>query len=156
MSPRRTSIDLALIAGFAALIAACALLPGITVGTSGVPITLQTFGVLLAGAVLGATRGFLAVALYVVVGLAGLPIFSGGAGGVGVLAGPSVGYLLGFAPAAFLCGFLVERLPRHKLATSVPLIFLAGWFSSLALHPHARHRRARGAAGPQLVRRVRR
>lgn len=133
MSTRRTSVDIALIAGFAALIAACAILPGISVGASGVPITLQTFGVLLAGAVLGATRGFLAVVLYVVVGLAGLPIFSGGTAGIAVLSGPSVGYLLAFAPAAFLCGFIVERLPRHKLATSVPLIFLAGWVSSLLL-----------------------
>lgn len=131
-----TSTDVALIAGFAALIAVCALLPAIVVGSSGVPITLQTFGVLLAGAVLGAKRGFLAVLLYVVVGLAGLPIFSGGVGGLAVLAGPSVGYLLAFAPAAFLCGFLVERLPRAKVATSVPLIFLAGWISSLlVIHP---------------------
>lgn len=131
-----TSTDVALIAGFAALIAVCALLPAIVVGSSGVPITLQTFAVLLAGAVLGAKRGFLAVLLYVVVGLAGLPVFSGGAGGLAVLAGPSVGYLLAFAPAAFLCGFLVERLPRAKVATSVPLIFLAGWISSLlVIHP---------------------
>ncbi|QBR94017.1 biotin transporter BioY [Nocardioides euryhalodurans] len=131
-----TSTDVALIAGFAALIAVCALLPAIAVGSSGVPITLQTFAVLLVGAVLGAKRGFLAVLLYVVVGLAGLPVFSGGAGGLAVLAGPSVGYLLAFAPAAFLCGFLVERLPRAKVATSVPLIFLAGWLSSLlVIHP---------------------
>ena len=130
MSPRRTSTDLALIAGFAALIAVCALLPAIKVGAGIVPITLQTFGVLLAGAVLGAKRGFLAVLLYVIVGAAGLPIFSGGAAGLGVLAGPSAGYLLGFPLAAGLCGFLVERLPRHKLATSVPLIFGCGIVSS--------------------------
>ena len=130
---RRTSTDIALIAGFAALVAACALLPGVPVGPLGVPITLQTFAVMLAGAVLGSTRGFLAVALYVVAGLAGLPIFSGGASGLGVLAGPTAGYLLAFAPAAWLCGAVVERLPRHQLATSVPLVFLAGWFSSLAL-----------------------
>ena len=137
MSTRRTtSTDLALIAGFAALIAVCALLPAIKVGANPVPITLQTFGVLLAGAVLGSRRGFLAVLLYVVVGLAGLPVFSGGTGGLAVLAGPSVGYLLAFAPAAFLCGFLVERLPRRKIATSVPLIFLAGLASSaLLIHP---------------------
>jgi biotin transport system substrate-specific component len=125
-SSRRTSTDLALIAGFGALVAASAILPAIPVGQLGVPITLQTFAVLLAGAVLGSVRGFLAVALYVVVGLAGAPIFAGGNGGLGVLAGPSAGYLLAFAPAAFLCGFLVERLPRHLLARSVPLISLAG------------------------------
>lgn len=135
MSTRRsTSTDLALIAGFAALVAVCALLPTIEVGI--VDITLQTFAVLLAGATLGARRGFFAVLLYVAVGAAGLPVFSGGAAGLGVLAGPSGGYLIGFPLAAALCGFIVERLPRRKLATSVPLILLAGLAGSFAfIHP---------------------
>ncbi|MGZ5400125.1 MAG: biotin transporter BioY [Nocardioides sp.] len=138
MSSRRasTSTDIALIAGFAALIAGCALLPAISVGAGIVPITLQTFGVLLAGAVLGAKRGFLAVLLYIAVGAAGLPVFSGGASGLAVLSGPSAGYIAGFPLAAAMCGFLVERLPRHKLATSIPLIFLCGLASSaLFIHP---------------------
>lgn len=126
----RIATDLALIAAFAALVAACALLPAIRVGVVPVPITLQTFAVLLAGAVLGARRGFLAVLLYVVAGAAGLPIFSEGRSGLGVLFGPSAGYLLGFPLAAALCGFIVERLPRETIARSVPVIFLAGIFSS--------------------------
>ena len=130
MSTRRSSTDLALIAGFAALVAACALLPAIQVGAGLVPITLQTFAVLLAGAVLGARRGFFAVLLYVAVGAAGLPVFSGGAAGLAVLTGPTGGYLIGFPLAAGFCGFLVERLPRRSVATSVPLIFLAGLVSS--------------------------
>jgi biotin transport system substrate-specific component len=130
MAARRSSTDLALIAGFAALIAACALLPAIQVGAGLVPITLQTFAVLLAGAVLGARRGFFAVLLYVAAGAAGLPVFSGGAAGLAVLAGPTGGYLIGFPLAAGCCGFLVERLPRRSAATSVPLIFLAGVVSS--------------------------
>ncbi len=132
MSSRRvsTSTDIALIAGFAALIAACALLPAIQVGAGIVPITLQTFGVLLAGAVLGAKRGFLAVMLYIVVGAAGLPVFSGGAAGLAVLSGPTAGYIAGFPLAAALCGFLVERMPRQQIATNIPLIFLAGLVSS--------------------------
>lgn len=125
----RTTTDLALVAGFAAIIAVCAILPSLKVAGP-VPITLQTFGVLLAGAVLGSKRGFLAVSLYLVVGLAGLPVFSGGGAGPGVFAGPSVGYLIGFPLAAFLCGFIVERLPRQKIATSVPLVFIAGLASS--------------------------
>ncbi|WP_375001015.1 biotin transporter BioY [Aeromicrobium sp. CTD01-1L150] len=131
-APRRrsTSTDIALIAAFAALIAVCALLPAIHVGAGLVPITLQTFGVLLAGAVLGAKRGFLAVLLYVVVGAAGLPVFSGGKAGLGVLTGPTGGYIVGFALAALLCGFLVERLPRGTVSRSVPLVFLAGIVSS--------------------------
>ena len=121
--------DLALVVVFAALIAVCALLPAIKTGGA-VPITLQTFAVLLTGAVLGARRGFAAVMLYLLLGLVGLPIFSGGAGGPGVLAGATAGYLVGFPLAAALCGFIVERLPRAKAASSVPLVFAAGLFSS--------------------------
>lgn len=129
-APRRsTGTDVALIAGFAALIAVCAISPAISIGGP-VPVTLQTFGVLLSGAVLGAHRGFLAALLYVVAGTAGLPIFSGGAAGLAVLTGPSAGYLIGFPLAAGLCGFLVERLPRQAIQTSLPLIFAAGLASS--------------------------
>src|SRR5690606_19974891 len=126
---RRTGTDLALVSAFAALIAVCAILPGIKIGLP-VPITLQTFGVLLAGAVLGARRGFLAVLLYLVVGAAGLPVFSGGNAGLGVFQGPSAGYLLGFPLAAALCGFIIERLPRDRIATSVPLLWATGLVSS--------------------------
>ncbi|MDT0202874.1 biotin transporter BioY [Nocardioides sp. AE5] len=128
---RRTSTptDIALISGFAALIAVAAILPAINLAGP-VPITLQTFAVLLAGACLGATRGFLAVVLYIAVGAAGLPIFSNGAAGLGVLAGPTAGYLIGFPFAAALCGFLVQRLPRQKIQQSVPLVFAAGLLSS--------------------------
>lgn len=108
--PASAATDLALIATFAALIAACALLPAIPVGVLPVPITLQTFGVALAGAVLGARRGFLAVLLYVVVGLAGAPVFAGGTGGLAVAAGPSMGYILAFPLAALAVGFLTERV----------------------------------------------
>ncbi len=127
---RLTATDLALVAAFAALIAACALLPAIHVGAGVVPITLQTFAVLLSGAVLGAKRGFLAVLLYLAVGAAGLPVFAGGKAGLAVFAGPSMGYLIGFPLGAALCGFIVERLPREKIATSVPVIFAAGLVSS--------------------------
>ena len=135
--PRRTNVatDLALIATFAALIAVCALLPAIAVGGL-VPITLQTFGVMLAGAVLGARRGFLAVLLYLAVGAIGLPVFSGGSAGLAPFAGPTVGYLVAFPLAALSTGFIVERLPRRKIATSIPFIFLAGFASSLVfIHP---------------------
>lgn len=130
-SSRSTATDIALIAGFAALIAVCAILPAIQIAGP-VPITLQTFAVLLAGAVLGPVRGFLANVLYIAVGAAGLPVFSGGAAGVAVLAGPSAGYLVAFPFAAALCGFIVSKLPRRKLQ-SAGLIFLAGLVSSILL-----------------------
>ena len=132
--PSRTgrlgTTDLALVAGFAALIVVCAVLPAINV-TGLVPITLQTFGVLLAGAVLGPLRGFLAVLLYLALGVAGLPVFSGGAAGLAVLAGPTAGYLIGFPLAAALTGFLVTRLPRGAAARNVPLVFLCGLIGSV-------------------------
>lgn len=129
MSSRRNpGTDIALVAAFAALIAVCALLPAIKVAGP-VPITLQTFAVLLSGAVLGMRRGFLAVLLYVGAGTAGLPVFSGGAAGLAVLTGPTAGYIVGFPLAAALCGFIVERLPRRSLS-SAPAIFAAGLLSS--------------------------
>jgi biotin transport system substrate-specific component len=69
-----------------------------------VPITGQTLGVLLVGTLFGPRRGAAAVAAYVLEGLAGLPVFAGGAAGIGVLFGPTGGFLVGFVPAAAIAG----------------------------------------------------
>ena len=105
MRTRTATTDLALVAVFAALVAACTLVPPIPVGI-GVPITLQTLGVMLAGLVLGPVRGFLAVLLYVLVGLAGLPVFAQGGAGLANLVKPSAGYLLAFPLGALVTGAL--------------------------------------------------
>lgn len=129
-----TGTDVALIAGFAALVAVCAILPSIKLAGP-VPITLQTFAVVLTGAVLGPRRGFLAIMLYLAVGAAGLPVFSEGRSGFGVFSGPSAGYIAGFPLAAGLCGLIVSRLPRRAVQTNVPLIFAAGLISTaLCIH----------------------
>lgn len=130
MTPRSRTTDVSLIAGFAALIAVCALLPSLKTGF-GVPITLQTFAVLLTGACLGSVRGFFAVALYLAGGAIGLPIFSGGASGLGTFTGPTAGYLIAFPLAAALVGFLVER--NRSRATDFTLVFTAGLLSSFLL-----------------------
>lgn len=109
-----TSFDLANIAVFAALTCVLALAPAVPVGALGVPITLQTLAVFLTGMVLGGWRGFLAIALYVVVGLLGVPVFAGFVGGPGVLAGPTVGYLVSFPFAAALVGYLAHRAVRGE------------------------------------------
>ncbi|HEX6151638.1 biotin transporter BioY [Nocardioides sp.] len=127
MNRRSPAVDVALVAGFAALIAAVAILPDIKTGV-GVPFSLQTFAVLLAGACLGAVRGFLAVVLYLAGGAIGLPIFSGGAAGIGHFTGPTAGYLIAFPLAAALCGFIVQR--NRDRATSFSLVFTAGLLSS--------------------------
>lgn len=134
---RRTEFkpaDIALIAVFAALIAVLSLAPAVSVG-AGVPITLQTLGVTLAGLTLGPVRGFLAVLLYLVVGFAGLPVFAGGMAGLAVLGQPSAGYLLSFPLAAFVAGLLARVLvglpgPRYLW------LFVSGIGASiLVIHP---------------------
>jgi len=105
---RRASIirDLALVVGFSVLTALSA---QIAFYIGPVPITGQTFAVLLAGALLGSRRGALSQLTYLGVGAMGAPIFAGWHGGIGVLMGPTGGYLIGFVAAAFVVGFLAER-----------------------------------------------
>ncbi|WP_194814138.1 biotin transporter BioY [Nocardia sp. XZ_19_385] len=108
--------DLAQIAVFAALIAALGLPGAITVGFSGVPITVQTLGVILAGAVLGARKGTAAVLVFIALTLIGLPLLSGGRTGLTALASPTAGYLLGWIPATLVIGLLTYRiLPKYPL-----------------------------------------
>jgi biotin transport system substrate-specific component len=73
-----------------------------------VPWTGQTLGVLVVGGALGARRGFAAVALYVLLGLVGLPFFAEGRGGSGVILGPTGGYIIGFVLAGTVVGRLAE------------------------------------------------
>lgn len=128
--------DLALIAVFAALIAALTLAPAIPVGPLGVPLTLQTLGVALTALLLGARRGGLAVLVYVLVGLAGLPIFARFSGGLGVLASPSAGYLLAFPVAALVIGTLSTLvLKRAQRWRGVWLFACALAGSILIIHP---------------------
>jgi biotin transport system substrate-specific component len=133
---RSAVTDLALIATLAAFIAVCAILPSVALPGMVVPITLQTFGVMLAGVLLGARRGALAVLLYLVVGLAGLPVFAQGTGGLAVLGKPSLGYLLAFPLAAALAGFLVTRA-RNLSVRALPFaVFGAATAGSLVFtHP---------------------
>jgi biotin transport system substrate-specific component len=111
-----STTDTVHVAVMAALIAALGLVPPITLGVVPVPITLQTLGVMLAGALLGPWRGMLACLVVVVLGFAGLPIFAGGAGGLGVLVGPSGGYVVGWAPGALVIGLLVKYLALRPRA----------------------------------------
>ena len=101
--------SLVLIALFAAFVAALGLVPPITLPL-GVPITAQSLGVMLCGTILGARRGALAVLLFLLLVAAGLPVLSGGRGGLGVFTGPTAGFLVGFPIAAFIAGMVVERI----------------------------------------------
>lgn len=93
---------------------------------SGVPITGQSFGVLLVGAALGARRGYIALAGYVGLGLAGAPVFAYGVAGLPPV---TFGYILGFIPAAFVVGLLAQRgwdRGRGKLGTLLAVVKTAG------------------------------
>jgi biotin transport system substrate-specific component len=130
-SPTR---DIALVAAFAALISASAYLGAIPVGSAGVPITLQTLTVMLAGCVLGPVRGFSAVALYLALGAVGLPVFAEHSSGVGVFNGPSGGYLISFPIAAALGGFLVKYVARDLRTRAIVVFACSITASILVIH----------------------
>lgn len=96
-----------------------------------IPLTLQTFLVLLMGAALGSKRGALAMLLYLAEGAAGLPIFTTG-GGLASLIGPTAGYLWAFPVAAFVVGWLCERGMDRSYLTSI-FAMLPGAILNLAL-----------------------
>ena len=107
------SRDLAYIALFAAIVAVLGLLPPVPVPGIPVPITAQTLGVMLAGSVLGAKRGGLALLLFLAVVALGAPVLSGGRGGLGVFVGPTAGYLYSWPIAAFVIGLLTQLFWRR-------------------------------------------
>lgn len=128
-----STTDLALVATFAALIAVCSIISGFNVTGIGVPFTLQMFAVFLAGAVLGAKRGFLAVLLYLAVGTAGVPIFAEGHGGPATWAGVTGGYLLAFPIAAFLVGLVASRVARTNPASFTIAVSIAAAVVTVAV-----------------------
>lgn len=128
--------NLCYIALFAALIAVCTWLT--VPGT--VPFTMQTFAVMAAVGLLGTRRGLMSVALYLALGAVGLPVFSGFRGGVGVLAGTTGGYLVGFLFAALVTGLLIRAFGDGavslflSMCAGVAVCYLFGtvWFYLLA------------------------
>lgn len=93
---------------FAALMAICSFIT-IPLGFTPVPVNLGTLGVFLCGGILGAKYGTVSEVVYVLLGAAGVPVFAGFKGGVGVLAGPTGGYIIGYLAAAFLIGFILDK-----------------------------------------------
>ncbi|MCK2219416.1 biotin transporter BioY [Actinomadura sp. ATCC 31491] len=125
--PRRFPTgDLARVAVFAALIAVLGLPGSVNVFGNLVPITLQTLGVMLAGVILGSWRAALAVAVLLVLVAAGLPLLAGGRGGLGVFAGPSAGFLVGWLPGAAVTGWLTERAGHRPGLTQLAGACLVG------------------------------
>ena len=100
---------------FAALI--CVAAPfSIQVGP--IPITLATFAIYLTGAIIGGKRGMVAVAVYILIGAVGLPVFSGFRGGFGALFGPTGGYIIGYIPLVLITGIFAE-MNSKKISRAV-------------------------------------
>jgi len=122
--PRHWVVTATLVAGFALLTAGAAQIR-IPLPFTPVPITGQTFTVLLSGAVLGSNAGAASMGLYLLLGLVGLPFYNGGGSGWQAATGATGGFLIGFVAASWLVGFLAERRRDRTVATAVPA-FLAG------------------------------
>lgn len=110
-----------------------------------VPLTLQNFGVIAVGLLLGSRRGFAALSLYLVEGACGLPVFSLG-GGIAYLLGPTGGFLLAYPLAAFVAGWIYEHYSQHSShrfgwaalsALAAELVLFAGGLSWLAVLTHS-------------------
>jgi biotin transport system substrate-specific component len=120
---------------FAALTAAGAYIQ-IPIPFSPVPVTLQVFFVLLAGCILKSKWGSLSMIVYSLLGIAGLPVFAGGSSGIGVLLGPTGGYIIGFILAAYTIGKLSEKTEKStrspllvntlNMSAGISIIYLCG------------------------------
>ena len=113
---RMTARDLVLIAQCAALMAVCSWLSI----PAAVPFTMQTFGAFLSVGLLGGRRGTAAVAVYLLLGVSGLPVFSGFSGGIGRIMGPTGGYIAGFLFSA-----LVMWLAEHFFGRSIRTLVIS-------------------------------
>ena len=108
---RKTPIRMMVYASLlAALTAASAL---ITIPIGEVPVILYNFFILMMGLLLGSRWGAASIAVYLLAGGLGLPVFAGGKGGIAILLGPTGGYLIGFLPAVFIIGFISEKFKQR-------------------------------------------
>lgn len=121
---------------FAALISVLAFLV-IPLPFSPVPVTGQTLAIMLAGLILGPVQAFLSVLIFILLGIAGVPVFSGGRAGIGVLVGPSGGYIIGFLVGAVIISLLSKKannvwtLGASAIFGGIIMVYLLGvpWLS---------------------------
>ena len=137
------SRQVALVVGATLFVALCARVTIPLMPLTPVPLTVQNLGVLLVGMLLGSRRGFAALALYLVEGMVGLPVFNPtGPGGAAQLFGLTGGYLLAYPLVAFLAGYIFERGSKSFLRAAVAglaaeLLLFAGGLSWLFIFTHS-------------------
>lgn len=103
----------------AALTAASAL---IIIPIGEVPVILYNFFILMMGLLLGSRWGAASIAVYLLAGGLGLPVFAGGKGGIAILLGPTGGYLIGFLPAVFIIGFISEKFKQRFIYDIIAML----------------------------------
>jgi biotin transport system substrate-specific component len=134
--------NVVLVVGGSLLVALCARIT-LPLPFTPVPLTLQNFGVLLVGLLLGSKRGFAALALYLAEGAMGMPVFSlAGLGGIAQLLGPTGGYLMMYPFVAFLAGYVMERgaksFARAAIASILAeIVLFAGGIGWLVVWTHS-------------------
>lgn len=134
--------QVALVVGGSLLVALCARIT-IPIPFTPVPLTVQNFGVLLVGLLLGSRRGFAAMALYLAEGAIGMPVFSPtGPGGIAQLLGPTGGFLLAYPLVAWLAGYVMERGRKTFARAAIgglasEIVLFAGGLTWLAVLTHS-------------------
>jgi biotin transport system substrate-specific component len=134
--------QVALVVGASLFVALCAHIT-IALPLTPVPLTVENFGVLLVGLLLGSRRGFAALALYLIEGAAGMPVFSPtGRGGIAQLLGPTGGFLMMYPLVALLAGCIVERGARTFARAAIAgllaeILLFAGGLTGLYLYTHS-------------------
>lgn len=121
--------EITYVALFVAVMAVLGMVPPITLSFTPVPIVLQTLGVILAGGILGARLGFMSQVTFLLLVAAGLPLLSGGRGGIGVFVGPSAGYLFSYPIVAALLGYLISRFQVLTLKKALLVNLTVGVFT---------------------------
>jgi len=137
------SRQVALVVGASLVVALCAKITIPLMPLTPVPLTVQNLGVLLVGLLLGSRRGFAALALYLVEGAVGLPVFNPtGPGGIAQLLGPTGGFLMVYPFVAFLAGYIFERGTKSFLRAAVAgllaeILLFAGGLTWLYAYTHS-------------------
>jgi len=144
--PQERSFDaarqVAIVVGASLFVALCARITIPLMPLTPVPLTVQNFGVLVVGLLLGSRAGFAAMVVYLVEGMSGLPVFSPGPGGVAQLFGPTGGFLLAYPFVAFVAGYVFERSGRSFLGAvlaglSAEIVLFMGGIGWLFMFTHS-------------------